>query len=190
MSRRRIVFAHINAEILTERGKSAAETRPDRIEFPIALVSIDLPNHDRRFDRELFAEIESNKLLTRTLVDHSDISVLDHAEILPTSFSIIDRRSEIDLLNVIGHQAQVNVDLLNVTRASRRAVAAVFDRPALVLKIAVEHKVLVAFDLAVGFEQEGSSVQIDPLSRLPTQPDQHPIEQRIVFRQIDLLSFR
>ena len=51
---------YFDAEIITQRGKSSAEARARRIEFPRALITINFAEDNSRFDGKIFQRERRN----------------------------------------------------------------------------------------------------------------------------------
>ena len=65
-----------------ERRKSALESASDGVELPLAVMSVQLSNHDCRLNREILAEIITNQLGVRRLIDNADKRVGNLSKIL------------------------------------------------------------------------------------------------------------
>ena len=74
-----------------ERRKAALEAASNCVEFPLAVMTIELANHDGRFDGEILAQIIPDQIRPRGQVLNVDVRIGDLAKVLMSGLRVIDR---------------------------------------------------------------------------------------------------
>ena len=140
--RRRCNVADFNAEIVAQRGKSAAETCARRIELPRAAIAINFAEDNRRFDAEIFKRERRNFPAS---TENPKPCAANHAEILFALIGFVNGCGQRNSFDVARNFFQVNVN---------RIVVVMRDGSGIVSGVAVKNKVLVARNFAVRLRQK------------------------------------
>ena len=178
-------LADFDAEVFAQRLQTAAESRADGIELPLALVAVELADDDRRLHGEALPEIVAQKLRAARRIEDANVRAPDPGEILPPGVRIVDRRRHGDFFDRRGNGGEIDAHLLLV--AARRR-SDMLDRPRRMTRVAVEHEVRIARDFSPRAEQKRRRVKLDGRVRLPAHADEHAPKPRVVLRQIGFLS--
>ena len=178
-------LADFDVEVFAQRLQTAAESRADGAELPLALVAVQLADDDRRLHGEALPEIVAQKLRAARRIEDADVRARDLGEILPMRIRIVDRRRHGNFFDRSGNCGKIDAHLLLVVARRRSDM---LDRPRRVTRVAVEHEVRIARDFSPRAEQKRRRVEIDGRIRLPAHADEHAPKPRVVLRQIGFLS--
>lgn len=135
---------------------------PNGLELPIIVVAVQFAENDRRFRAVVLAQIVAGELLSIGIIDHANVCVADHAEVLPANVGLVDCYGKRDLLNLGWDLGDIDLDLLIVSVAAAGLVVShTLHRATRALRLIVEDKVHVAAGLACCSEQKCRRVKVE-----------------------------
>ncbi len=190
----RLLSGGINAVMSAECSQTALEAAPDGIEFPLAVVPVELAYHYRGFNGEVLAQIETGNLLTVGLIHNAAVGLGYLAKVLLSLIRLINGYGKGDFANTLGNLGKINIDLLVIALAVAGAVVAhVLYGTALVLKIAVENEFGIRRTLAAGISHEHGGIQVKigagiKRINIPAQTDHNLGKPGVALGETDLLT--
>src|SRR5690242_6669997 len=102
--------ADVHAEVAGDPGEPGAVTVAHCAEPPLVRAAVHLAEDHRGLGGRVLGEVVAGDLGSAGLVDDPDERVADLAEVLATSFGVVDRHREDDLVHLTGYAGQVDLD--------------------------------------------------------------------------------